>query len=36
MSENTTVKAGGMGFLGWLTLTFIVLKLIGYISWSWW
>lgn len=26
----------GMGFLGWLTIAFIVLKLIGYINWSWW
>lgn len=26
----------GMGFLGWLALAFVVLKLTGYISWSWW
>ncbi len=25
-----------MGFLGWLALTFIVLKLCGVIAWSWW
>lgn len=25
-----------MGFSWWLTLAFIVLKLIGYIDWSWW
>jgi hypothetical protein len=26
----------GMGFVGVLTLVFIALKLLGYISWSWW
>lgn len=26
----------GMGFFGWLALVFIVLKLTGYINWSWW
>lgn len=25
-----------MGFSGWLTLAFIILKLTGYIDWSWW
>lgn len=35
MNTNTTNTAGGMGFLGWLTLIFIVLKLTGYIAWSW-
>ena len=25
----------GIGFCGLLTIVFIVLKLIGYISWSW-
>jgi hypothetical protein len=25
-----------MGFSGWLTLVFIILKLTGYIDWSWW
>ena len=25
-----------MGFSWWLTLAFIVLKLMGYIDWSWW
>lgn len=27
---------GGIGFFGALTLLFIGLKLMGYISWSWW
>jgi hypothetical protein len=25
-----------MGFSGWLTLVFIILKLTGYIDWRWW
>ena len=29
-------KNTGMGFIGWLTLLFIGLKLTGYIAWSWW
>ena len=29
-------KDGGIGFCGLLTIAFIVLKLIGAISWSWW
>lgn len=37
MSNNnkTVVNSGGPGFLGWLTLIFITLKLTGFISWSW-
>ena len=27
---------GGIGFLGLLTIVFIVLKLTHVISWSWW
>lgn len=36
MKENKTTTSGGIGFAGLLTLAFIVLKLIGVISWSWW
>lgn len=36
MSNNTSSSGGGIGFLGLLTIVFIVLKLIGFISWSWW
>lgn len=25
-----------MGFVGVLTIVFVTLKLLGYISWSWW
>lgn len=36
MSDNTKIiKSGGMGFLGWLTILFIALKLTGFITWSW-
>ena len=31
--ENS--NGGGIGFVGLLTIVFIVLKLIGTISWSW-
>ena len=34
MSENNG-SAGGIGFVGLLQITFIVLKLIGVISWRW-
>lgn len=29
-------KSGGIGFLGLLTIVFIVLKLCKVIAWSWW
>ena len=29
-------KSGGIGFVGVLQITFIVLKLCGVIEWSWW
>lgn len=36
MNENkTTVVNNSIGFLGGLTIAFIVLKLIGAITWSW-
>ena len=34
MSSNKTTSSG-MGFTGTLTIVFIVLKLIGTITWSW-
>lgn len=37
MSSETKVSySGGIGFLGLLTIVFIILKLIGKIDWSWW
>lgn len=35
MENNTTVHAGA-GFSSLLLIAFIVLKLIGIITWSWW
>ena len=35
MSENDSASGGGIGFLGLLTIAFIVLKLLGHIEWSW-
>lgn len=36
IQNNKEVTYQGSGFLGLLTIVFIVLKLIGVISWSWW
>ena len=33
---NSSSSSGGIGFVGLLTIVFIVLKLIGKITWSWW
>lgn len=32
---NNNTSSGGIGFVGLLTIVFIVLKLIGVIAWSW-
>jgi len=29
-------SSGGIGVLGLLGVAFVVLKLMGYIDWSWW
>lgn len=29
-------SSGGVGFLGLLTVAFVVLKLTHFIDWSWW
>ena len=34
MDKNNN-SSGGIGFVGLLTIVFIVLKLCGVISWSW-
>ena len=36
INNNNSSSSGGVGFVGLLTLVFIVLKLTGYIMWSWW
>lgn len=33
--EGEASSGGGIGFAGLLTIAFIVLKLTGYIHWSW-
>ena len=35
MSTDTS-SSSGMGFVGLLTIVFIVLKLLDKINWSWW
>ena len=35
MSNATQNSSGGIGFTGLLTIAFIVLKLTGFIAWSW-
>ena len=35
MADKVTYS-GGIGFFGLLGIAFIVLKLMGYINWSWW
>ena len=35
MSDNSSARSGGIGFCGLLTIAFIVLKLLGKITWSW-
>ena len=34
--KNDKNISGGIGFFGLLTIVFIVLKLTGFIDWSWW
>lgn len=36
MSKEQKASAGSVGFLGFLTLIFITLKLVGVIDWPWW
>lgn len=33
--STSSSSSGGIGFLGLLTIAFIVLKLTGFIAWSW-
>ena len=35
MREKQLTVNGGIGFTGLLTIVFIVLKLLGFITWSW-
>ena len=35
MDKNNNTSSSGLGFVGLLTICFIVLKLVGIINWSW-
>ena len=35
-NSSNNSSSGGIGFFGLLGIVFIVLKLTGYIDWSWW
>ena len=34
--SKTSSSSGGIGVFGLLGIAFVVLKLMGYIDWSWW
>jgi FtsH-binding integral membrane protein len=34
--NNSSNGNSGIGFFGMLTVAFIVMKLTGYVAWSWW
>jgi hypothetical protein len=36
MSNQSNTSTGGVGLFSLLTVAFVVLKLCGVISWSWW
>ena len=36
MANTTSSSSGGIGFVGLLTIAFVVLKLCNVIDWSWW
>lgn len=35
MSRDNNSNSGGVSFMGLLQIAFIVLKLTGFINWSW-
>ena len=36
MSTSSSSSSGGISILGLLGVAFVILKLMGYITWSWW
>ena len=36
MNNNSVGSSSSIGFVGVLTIVFIILKLLGKIAWSWW
>lgn len=35
-TATASANRGGIGFFGLLTLIFVIAKITGYITWSWW
>lgn len=35
-ASSSSSSSAGIGFLGLLTVAFVVLKLTNFIDWSWW
>lgn len=35
-SSSSSSSSGGIGVVGLLGVAFVVLKLLGFIDWSWW
>lgn len=36
MTNNHVHVDSGIGFMGFLFIVFFVLKIMGYLNWSWW
>lgn len=34
-NASASASSGGIGFFGLLTIVFVILKLTGYIAWTW-
>jgi len=34
-NKSTASSSGGIGFVGLLTIAFIILKVTGFINWDW-
>ena len=34
--SNSSSSSSGVGFGGLLTIVFVIFKLLGYLTWSWW
>ncbi len=34
-NRGSSTAGGGIGFCGLLTIVFIILKILGFIQWSW-
>lgn len=36
MSSSSSSSSGGIGFVGLLTIVFVIAKLTGHLDWTWW